>query len=135
MHSLANRSLAAGFLVAPFLLTTAAGPRNASALYPELYAVHSDSTPVFQNVTRKTANRLIRVLQGAEVNRVLEKRDDGLLLEHVLRTPGARMEHVVASSLPFDRSMWIFSGSVWTRELHFQLRREGRVRPTCGARS
>lgn len=78
MHSLTIRALAAGLLVPPILLTTAVGPQNASAFYPELYAVHSDSTPVFQNVTGKTANPLIRVLQGAGVNQVLEKRDNGL---------------------------------------------------------
>ncbi|KAE8326142.1 hypothetical protein BDV39DRAFT_193873 [Aspergillus sergii] len=78
MHSLTIRSLATGLLVSPFLLTVAAEPQNASALYPELYAVHSDSTPIFQNITKKTANPLVRVLQGTEIERVLEKRDNGL---------------------------------------------------------
>ncbi|OGM49597.1 hypothetical protein ABOM_001631, partial [Aspergillus bombycis] len=78
MHSLAIRSLFAGLLVSPFLLTAAGESQNASTPYPELYAVHSDSTPVFQNITGKTANPLVHVLQGAGVDRVLEKRDNGL---------------------------------------------------------
>ncbi|KAK1146010.1 hypothetical protein N8T08_003658 [Aspergillus melleus] len=38
---------------------------NNSAVYKALYAAHSNSTPVFQNVSGQSVNPLVRVLQGS----------------------------------------------------------------------
>ncbi|KAB8073077.1 glycoside hydrolase superfamily [Aspergillus leporis] len=70
--------LVTGSLVT-LLLKGAAGLQNDSATYPELYVLYFESTPVFQNVTGKTANPLLRVLHGAAIDHPLKKRvDNGL---------------------------------------------------------
>lgn len=50
---------------------------NGSVVYKALYAAHSSSTPVFQNVSGQSANPLVRVLQESTKDaRSLVKREE-----------------------------------------------------------
>ncbi|KAL2812544.1 glycoside hydrolase superfamily [Aspergillus cavernicola] len=54
-------------------------PHNTSAVYKSLYTLHSNSTPVFQNVSGQEANPLVRALQSPKNStgaHALLKRDE-----------------------------------------------------------
>ncbi|KAF9891872.1 hypothetical protein FE257_003357 [Aspergillus nanangensis] len=64
-------------LLAGATLVCASTAHNNSAVYRALYTIHSDSTPVFQNVSGQSANPLVRVLQDSTNDALsLVKRDE-----------------------------------------------------------
>ncbi|KAL2821416.1 glycoside hydrolase superfamily [Aspergillus cavernicola] len=70
----------AGLLVAATAVH-GSNAHNNSAVYKSLYSLHSNSTPVFQNVSGQSANPLVRVLQDSSQTsgrdtRSLGKRDE-----------------------------------------------------------
>ncbi|KAL5340440.1 hypothetical protein BJX70DRAFT_396691 [Aspergillus crustosus] len=64
-------------LLAAATVVYGSAAHNNSAVYKALYAVHSSSTPVFQNVSGQSANPLVRVLQNPTKDvRSIIKRDE-----------------------------------------------------------
>ncbi|KAI9035631.1 uncharacterized protein KD926_003171 [Aspergillus affinis] len=64
-------------LLAAATAVSGSSAHNNSAIYKALYAAHSSSTPVFQNVSGQSVNPLVRVLQGLTKDvRSLVKRDE-----------------------------------------------------------
>lgn len=119
---------------------------NNSAVYKALYAIHSSSTPVFQNVSGQSANPLVRVLQGSTKDaRSLVKRDElpvGTCAPGIPCANGACCSKVRGVAFPsclnltrlLGRNLWILARRVWQRYLHFELRCKGRMRAVRPAR-
>lgn len=64
MHLQVHPSTVLTGLLAVATAVRGSTPHNISAVYKSLYALHSNSTPVFQNVSGQEVNRLVLALQS-----------------------------------------------------------------------
>lgn len=51
---------------------------NSSSIYRSLFTPHSNSTPVFQNITGLTVNPLVKALQPVHGQRLIRRQSNGL---------------------------------------------------------
>jgi phage-related tail fiber protein len=79
MHVYRATATATAFAELVVVATAVSGldNHNNSAVYKSLYSLHSNSTPVFHNVSGQSANPLVRVLYGSNKDtRSLVKKDN-----------------------------------------------------------